>query len=100
MFGAAAANSFRGKRPAPQSPVCSGYVGVALVPLFGSDDDQADRQQELSMQAVAAGGLPLEATRRLDAVADARRTPEFCFTSDLSVNEFLMLRRHKVRPIT
>ena len=70
--------------------------------LAGVTDTAGDRDalQEQSIREIAAGGLPVEATRRLEGIAQARRQKGFCFTSDLTVNEFAMLRGHRIRPIT
>jgi uncharacterized protein YbjQ (UPF0145 family) len=50
-----------------------------------------------SQQAIEAGGIPLEAQARLDEV---RRRGGAFFTSDLTTNEFLLLRRAGFRPVT
>lgn len=60
----------------------------------GGGDDDAERlsqqRQEASQAAIASGGLPLNATDRLKEQAARQGTPQHCFTSDLSVNEFLV----------
>lgn len=58
-------------------------------------DDQ--RRQEQSRAQIEAGGLPLAAEERLRALAASRGK---LFTSDLSVNEFALLRGRDIKPIT
>lgn len=80
------------------------------MPLFGrksgddkqqSDDqrgaqEQALRDQQASIDALSAGGLPLQAVRRLE---ETRKHPGM-FTSDLSVDEFLLVKEAGFQPIT
>jgi uncharacterized protein YbjQ (UPF0145 family) len=54
-------------------------------------------RDEQSLAAIEAGGIPLAAQERLDALS--RGTSGF-FTSDLSVNEFLLLKQAGFEPIT
>jgi uncharacterized protein YbjQ (UPF0145 family) len=69
------------------------------MPLFGrSDDRDAERrrdEQQRSIEALTAGGLPLHAQERLD-----RARQSGAFTSDLSVDEFLLARQSGFRPIS
>ncbi|HVT11351.1 MAG TPA: heavy metal-binding domain-containing protein [Fimbriimonadaceae bacterium] len=62
----------------------------------GSGDGEAERlaqeRQEASIAALNAGGLPLNATERLKEQASRQGTDKHFFTSDLSVNEFLLAR--------
>ena len=56
--------------------------------------EKARRNEEASLQeqsraAIEAGGIPLQAQRRL---SDLRQREASFFTSDLSVNEFLLAR--------
>lgn len=67
-----------------------------------SEDEQrrrrqaAEQDQRLSLEALASGGLPVQAVRRLE---ETRRHPE-SFTSDLSVDEFLLVKEAGLQPIT
>lgn len=54
-------------------------------------------RDEQSLAAIEAGGIPLAAQERLDALVAGGRG---FFTSDLSVNEFLLLRQAGFEPIT
>jgi len=54
-------------------------------------------RQEQDLAAIEAGGIPLAAQERLDALRTRDNT---FFTSDLSVNEFLLLRQAGFEPIT
>lgn len=58
--------------------------------------DQTAREQQQSLAALEAGGLPLAATRRLEEQAARNHL----FTSDLSVNEFLLVKAAGYQPIT
>src|SRR5436309_754792 len=67
------------------------------MPLFGrrsgpGDDAMraAQAQQEASLGALAAGGLPLRATERLGAAG--------CVLTNLSVQDYWLLRRGGYRP--
>jgi uncharacterized protein YbjQ (UPF0145 family) len=53
-------------------------------------------EQEASLDALAQGGIPIRAQRRLD---DLRHREGF-FTSDLTVNEFLLARQCGLQPMT
>jgi uncharacterized protein YbjQ (UPF0145 family) len=53
--------------------------------------------QERSRRQIEAGGLPVAAEQRLQELA---QSPGGLFTSDLSVNEFALLDRHGIEPIT
>lgn len=50
-----------------------------------------------SQNSLAAGGLPIEAARRL---ASLKGSTSAVFTSDLSVNEFSFLKRQEMQPIS
>ncbi len=52
----------------------------------------ANQRQEASIQAIQAGGIPIDATERLKEQASRQGTEKHFFTSDLSVNEFLLSR--------
>jgi uncharacterized protein YbjQ (UPF0145 family) len=59
---------------------------------------EADKQrQAASLESLGRGGLPVEAQKRLQ---DTRLQDGSFFTSDLSVNEFLLARHTKLRPIS
>jgi uncharacterized protein YbjQ (UPF0145 family) len=69
-------------------------------PLFGrgGDNDAARMERDARSQAsIEAGGLPLAAQERLDAL---RRGGSGFFTSDLSTSEFLLIREAGFRPLT
>jgi uncharacterized protein YbjQ (UPF0145 family) len=62
-------------------------------------EDPAERQaaQAEDVRRIAAGGIPAAAERRLQKLgAEAGQA----FTSDLSVNEFALIRRHGLEPLT
>ena len=59
-------------------------------------DDAAQAQREASIAAVEAGGLPLNAQRRLRELAADAGT---LFTSDLSVNAFALSRELELEPV-
>ncbi len=63
----------------------------------GGEDAQAREWRERSLAQLEAGGLPLAAEERLRELAEA---PGGLYTSDLSVNEFALLHRHGLRPLT
>lgn len=72
--------------------------------LFGRGDDRdeaaeqaAEAEREASLAALEAGGVPIAAQRRLTALADGRAG---AFTSDLSVDEFLLAHTDGVEPVT
>jgi uncharacterized protein YbjQ (UPF0145 family) len=54
-------------------------------------------EQQASLEELAQGGIPLHAQRRLD---DLRQREGKFFTSDLSVNEFLLAREAGLRPLS
>lgn len=58
---------------------------------------QAAQLQQTSLEALQRGGIPLQAQRRLDELR-SRESP--FFTSDLSVNEFLLARQAGYQPLT
>jgi uncharacterized protein YbjQ (UPF0145 family) len=58
---------------------------------------EEEAEQEQSRAALAAGGLPVAAQRRLSELADSGAR---VFSSDLSVNEFAVLRQLGLQPIT
>ena len=57
---------------------------------------QEQVDQQASLDALARGSIPVQAQRRLE---ECRRRPGF-FTSDLSVNEFLLARQSGFEPIS
>lgn len=59
------------------------------------DQEQAVRQESLA--ALERGGIPLQAQRRLD---ELRLGGSSFFTSDLTVNEFLLARQSGFQPIS
>lgn len=64
--------------------------------LFGArqpESEEARRRREESVRRLEAGGLPLNAEDRLQENAARQGTPEQFFTSNLSVNEFLLTRK-------
>jgi uncharacterized protein YbjQ (UPF0145 family) len=81
------------------------------VPWFRGKSDEEKRQeaeqkqtleaenarQAASLQALESGGIPVEAQKRLK---DARLQNGSFFTSDLSVNEFLLARETRLRPLS
>lgn len=62
-----------------------------------SGDDEVARAAEASLASIEAGGLPLSAQQRLDGL---RSGGGRFFTSDLSVQEFLLVREAGFRPLT
>lgn len=58
---------------------------------------EAQALQGASLESLQRGGIPIQAQRRLD---DLQRQEGRFFTSDLSVNEFLLARQSGFRPIT
>src|SRR5579859_6982916 len=58
---------------------------------------KAALDQQASIDALQRGGIPLQAQRRLDEL-HSRESP--FFTSDLSVNEFLLAKHAGYRPLT
>jgi uncharacterized protein YbjQ (UPF0145 family) len=59
------------------------------------DDAAAAREQEESLERLERGGLPLDAERRLQRMAQQGGA----FTSDLSVPEFALARQLQLRPL-
>ena len=57
----------------------------------------ADADRMASVEALEAGGIPVQAQRRLD---DIRSHAGTFFTSDLTVNEFLLTRQAGFRPLS
>src|SRR5579875_1066028 len=67
-----------------------------------SPEEQQRREQEArdaaaSLQSLEAGGLPLQAKRRLQAEMEAGHP---LFTSDLSVNELMLTRQQGYQPLS
>lgn len=58
---------------------------------------QAQQDAEASRQSLEAGGLPLQATRRLHEEVAAGHP---LFTSDLSINEFALTRNQGYQPLS
>ncbi len=81
------------------------------MPLFHRKSDEEKRLEEetrehqvaqaadaqISLDALQSGGIPVQAQRRLDELRS--RTDGF-FTSDLSVNEFVLAGKEGLRPLT
>jgi uncharacterized protein YbjQ (UPF0145 family) len=81
------------------------------MPLFHRKSDEEKRQEqeaqqhrqeeasvaEASLQALQRGGIPVHAQRRLE---ELRGREDGFFTSDLSVNEFLLSRKAGLRPLS
>jgi uncharacterized protein YbjQ (UPF0145 family) len=72
--------------------------------LFGAKNDGeaetlAQQRQEASIQSLTAGGLPLDAIDRLKEQASRQGTDKHFFTSDLSVNEFLLSQKIGYEPL-
>ena len=67
------------------------------MPRRRGPDPDARRRAEESEAALAAGGIPLAASERLE---EFRRSGERFFTSDLSVNELVVTRDTGFRPLT
>lgn len=59
------------------------------------EEQQSAAQQ--SLESLEAGGIPLQAQRRLD---DLRQREGSFFTSDLSVNEFILARQAGLQPLS
>jgi uncharacterized protein YbjQ (UPF0145 family) len=58
---------------------------------------QEDQDRQLSLDALARGGIPIQAQRRLD---ELRNRGNSFFTSDLTVNEFALSRQSGFRPLS
>jgi uncharacterized protein YbjQ (UPF0145 family) len=67
------------------------------MPRSRGPDPDARRRAEQSEAALAAGGIPLAASERLEAF---RQSGDRFFTSDLSVNELVVTRQAGFRPLT
>src|SRR5579871_3336166 len=70
----------------------------------GFKEDEATKQQrearlEASLQSLAQGGLPLDAVDRLREQAARQGTPGQFFTSDLSVNELMLVGQAGYEPL-
>ena|SRR5579871_1581537 len=63
----------------------------------GGQDADAAARAEASLRSLEAGGLPLAAQERL---ADLRARGGGFYTSDLSTNEFLLIREAGFRPVS
>ncbi|MBV9468916.1 MAG: heavy metal-binding domain-containing protein [Abitibacteriaceae bacterium] len=79
---------------------------MRLRDLFGGSDpaqeqarEAAQQRQEASQRSIEAGGLPLNATARLQEQASRQGTPQHFFTSDLSVNELSLTRQAGYHPL-
>lgn len=59
-------------------------------------DAESEREQELSLQRIEQGGIPLAAERRLGTVEKGAGA----FTSDLSVADFALCRQLGLRPVS
>jgi len=69
---------------------------------FGKKDDvdpEAEARAEASRQSIIAGGLPLNAIDRLTEQNERAKAGKPFFTSDLSVNEFLLTRQCGFEPL-
>jgi uncharacterized protein YbjQ (UPF0145 family) len=62
----------------------------------GGEDDAAEAEREASIAAVEAGGLPLNAQRRLRELAADQGA---LFTSDMSVNDFVLSHTLRLEPV-
>jgi uncharacterized protein YbjQ (UPF0145 family) len=60
-------------------------------------DAEAVRRAEESIRAIEAGGIPIAATERLTKLREGGTN---FFTSDLTTNEFLLIRQAGFRPVT
>jgi uncharacterized protein YbjQ (UPF0145 family) len=60
-------------------------------------DPEAARRAEESVRAIEAGGIPLGAQERLNRLREGGSN---FFTSDLTTNEFLLVRQAGFRPVT
>src|SRR5205085_3146458 len=59
--------------------------------------DQAQQEAEVSLRSLQDGGLPLQAQRRL---GEETTEEHKLFTSDLSVNEFVLTRQQGYQPLS
>src|SRR4051812_22031286 len=62
---------------------------------FGNSNSGDDARRRIDEERLAVGDLPIGAQRRL---VEMRDRPNF-FTSNLSVNEFLLTRHGRCRPL-
>ncbi len=71
--------------------------------LFGlgrdPEDETVKQRRQASEQSLAQGGLPLNAIDRLREQQSRQNTPGHIFTSDLSVNELLLVRQNGYEPL-
>ena len=74
------------------------FSGSKPKPPAGTDVETA-RRNAASAESLARGGLPLDALDRLQEQAKRQGTPQHCFSSDLSVNEFYLVRQAGVEPL-
>ena len=63
---------------------------------MSAEDELAEREREASVARIEAGGLPLNAERRMRELAEREGS---LFTSDLSVSEWALGHRLGVRPL-
>ena len=75
----------------------SGLVALLLGRRTPGPTPEQEDEQERSRQEIERGGLPLNAQRRL---AELRAGQTGFFTSDLSVNEFALVHRAGIEPLT
>ena len=64
-----------------------------------ADDAKMQERQEASARQIEAGGLPLNAVERLQENGARQNTPEHLWTSDLSVNELLLVEHAGFQPL-
>ncbi len=66
----------------------------------GTPEDEATKQRrEASERSIAQGGLPLNAIDRLREQKSRQNTPGHIFTSDLSVNELVLVHQAGYEPL-
>jgi uncharacterized protein YbjQ (UPF0145 family) len=65
----------------------------------GDDNDAAKLRRDASAQSLEQGGLPLNAIDRLREQVSRQGTPGHIFTSDLSVNELVLVRQAGYEPL-
>lgn len=73
---------------------------MSILDLFKGEDEAArahrearEARQTQSRRRIEAGSIPLEAIERLQHNASRQKTPEHLWTSDLSVNELLLVEQ-------
>jgi len=81
----------RGPDGTQQAPDAGPLVGPALDPA------QVEAEAAAAIAALERGGIPPKAERRL---AELRQGDRILFTSDLSVNEFGLIARAGLRPVS